>query len=1263
MTRPQKAAFADALAPEQGIDLQAKDGKNRALWTERTDIRNGVVFPFTAGDATSTYFYRTIEAKAAGKLKLSFGSDDGLEVWFNGQKVISKDVPRGVSPDEDVVTVDLRPGRNELLMKIYNRTGDCGMYYGSGVNAAATLSSAAQQFPDETRLLQQYLGDAWFSEKGSVESERGAIQNLVKRLKGAGDLQERLAKLMDAKTSGEDGAWLALFLDAAREVTRYDHAASAISTYNTAALRRAIDDLTKTYGDKYKNGPAYLAAIDSFDKELPQIKASLESGDPAALKRVSEVESISRKALLENPALDFDKILLVKRRSSNLALAQNWQGNSSINPNVENELATVAYKEGAASLQTLYKPGKNVYVGDLCLNFSADKLLFSSIGSQNHWQIFEVKADGTAVRQVSKGEENDVDNYNAMYLPDGRIIYISSATFQGVPCVGGADYVGNLFIMNADGTEVRRLCYDQDNDWYPTMMPCGRVIYTRWEYTDSAHYFSRIVMSMNPDGTGQNEIYGANSYWPNSTFYVRTLPGSDTKFVGIVSGHHGVTRMGELVVFDTTKGRIEDTGAVQRIPGYGKPVKGIIKDQLVDDSWPKFLHPYPISDKYFLVASQPTAQSNWGIYLVDIFDNMTLLKEEPGYALFEPTPFKATPRPPIIPDKVDLQQTNATVVVQDIYSGEGLRGVPRGSVKNLRVYQYEYSYRNQGGHYFVGMEGPWDVRRIIGTVPVNEDGSAMFTIPANTPVALQPLDSEGKALQLMRSWFVGMPGEFISCVGCHEQQNQSAAMGFSKSAKGAPIQPKPWRGPKRGFAFLREVQPVLDKYCVGCHDGSKKDRPDFADVKIVSTTTGSPLPQSYLALHPFIRRNGPEGDYHTLTPLEFHADTSLLVQMLRKGHYNVKLDDEAWDRLFTWIDLNVPAYGTYSEIAAIPGNFQARRFECRVKYSGVKEDIESYPTPMPARAQFVKPEPMPAKPARVTLAGWPLGADKAAKLQAELGNTDLKLDLGNGVSIALKKVPAGEFVMGDVDGASDEYPMAPAKIVKPFYVGTTEITLQQYQQFDPSHHNGYYDQHYKDQVRPGYLMDSPQFPVIRVSWPQAMEFCKWLSAKTGKKVTLPTEAQWEWAARAGTDSAFFYGDLNTDFGAFANLADASISKLAVTGVDPQPIPNPDKFWDYVPKESRFNDGVLHLAAAGHYKCNTWGLHDMIGNVGEWTLDTYRPYPYSVDAASKDAAQGGRKVVRGGSWSERPRESRVSSRLDYPAWQKVYNVGFRVIIEE
>ncbi len=1027
---------------------------------------------------------------------------------------------------------------------------------------------------------------------------------------------------------------------------------------NFDALRRSIQSLMAAYPETYRNGKAYLAQVDALEKQ-----AAIQKDEKATQAYNAACEELKYKALLiENPLVDFEKILLVKREAGHLGLPQNWQGNTSVKPQMENEVATLDIKTRGANLQTIYKPAQPWFVGDLNLHWDAQKMLFSSIGTNSKWQVFEMKADGTGVTQVTAGEYADIDNYNGIYLPDGRIIYDSTASFVGVPCVGGSDYVGNLHLLSTDRKTVRRLCFEQDNDWYPTVMPDGRVMFLRWEYTDSAHYFSWLLMTMNPDGTGQIEFYGSNSYWPNSTFYAKPCPGNPSKFVGIVSGHHGAARMGELVMFDSTRGRKENTGAVQRIPGWGKPVVDLIKDTLVNDSWPKFLHPVPLNDKYILVSAKSSAKSNWGVYLVDVFDNMVLIKEMAGFALLEPIPLKKTPTPPAIPDRVKLDKTTATVAIQDIYTGQGLVGVPRGTVKSLRLYQYEYSYRNMGGHYKVGIEGPWDVRRIIGTVPVYEDGSAQFEIPANLPVTLQPLDAEGKAVQQKRSWLVGMPGEYVSCNGCHDMQNSAAVIKRTDAMQFPPSKPEPWYGPKRGFSFVREVQPMLDKYCVGCHNG-QPGRPNLDDVTITKTSLGGSFPKSYIELHPFVRRNGPEGDYNLLTPLEFHADTSDLVQLLQKGHYNVKLDKEAWDRLITWIDLNVPAHGTWHEIGNIPGNFEKRRSEMRTLYSGVNEDIEAVLNPYKKTEKFIQPPPMPAKPVPVAVTGWPFSAEKASQMQSALGVNQMRLDLGDGKVIELRRIPAGEFEMGDLTGYPDEYPTARVKIAKPFWMAMTEVSLEQYQQFNPQHRNGYYDMHYKDQVKPGYLMDQPQVPAIRVSYLEAVELCKWLSQKSGKKVTLPTEAQWEWACRAGTNTPLFYGDLNSDFSKFANLGDASLKQLAVQGVNPQPIKNPDKFWDFVPKDDRFNDGAVHLADVGHYQANAWGLKDMHGNVAEWTRSTYRPYPYDPSLDDKAVSSLAKMSVRGGSWYDRPKNARSGFRQAFPAWQKVYNVGVRLIVEE
>jgi formylglycine-generating enzyme required for sulfatase activity len=102
--------------------------------------------------------------------------------------------------------------------------------------------------------------------------------------------------------------------------------------------------------------------------------------------------------------------------------------------------------------------------------------------------------------------------------------------------------------------------------------------------------------------------------------------------------------------------------------------------------------------------------------------------------------------------------------------------------------------------------------------------------------------------------------------------------------------------------------------------------------------------------------------------------------------------------------------------------------------------------------------------------------------------------------------------------------------------------------------------------------------------------------------------------------------------------------------------------DIVPRDTRFNDKRLVTAEVGSYKPNAWGLYDMHGNVCEWTRSEYKPYPYSEQDGYSDTSYGTEKVARGGSWYDRPKRCRSASRLSYPQWQKVYNVGFRIVLE-
>jgi hypothetical protein len=245
--------------------------------------------------------------------------------------------------------------------------------------------------------------------------------------------------------------------------------------------------------------------------------------------------------------------------------------------------------------------------------------------------------------------EPDLEFYDGTYLPDGRIIANSNIGYQGVPCVSGADPVGNMVLYTPKDKGLRRLTFDQDANWNPVIMHNGRVMYTRWEYTDLTHYFSRIIMHMNPDGTENKALFGSGAMFPNSTFDIQPLPGHSSAFVGIISGHHGVARSGRIILFDPSKARKGVEGMLQEIPYRNRQIIPEIKDELVNGVWPQFVKPMPLDDSYYLVAAKLDPNALWGIYLVDVFDNVTCLAQFEGEGFISPMLVRETVTPPAIP--------------------------------------------------------------------------------------------------------------------------------------------------------------------------------------------------------------------------------------------------------------------------------------------------------------------------------------------------------------------------------------------------------------------------------------------------------------------------------------------------------------------------------------------------------------------------------------------------------------------------------------
>jgi formylglycine-generating enzyme required for sulfatase activity len=302
----------------------------------------------------------------------------------------------------------------------------------------------------------------------------------------------------------------------------------------------------------------------------------------------------------------------------------------------------------------------------------------------------------------------------------------------------------------------------------------------------------------------------------------------------------------------------------------------------------------------------------------------------------------------------------------------------------------------------------------------------------------------------------------------------------------------------------------------------------------------------------------------------------------------------------------------------------------------------------PPRA--LSPEP----PLRLT--GWPHTPEAARREQSHVP-WEKNLELAPGMALSLVRIPAGKFVMGDASGEPDERPQS-VQSVRAFWMGVTEVTNEQYRLFDSDHDPRYYAKRHLRPDDQGAPLNEPRQPVVRVSWNEAVAFCRWVSQKTGLVCRLPTEAEWEYACRAGSDKPLWFGDLQADFGLCANLADRRFAENphATGGLEHMMLEGARL------SDTRFDDGAVVTAAVGRYRSSAWGLYDMHGNAAEWIYTNYRPYPYRDDGRN-DGSVTDRKVVRGGSFFDPPRRARSACRLDYPSWQRVFNVGFRVVIEE
>jgi hypothetical protein len=682
--------------------------------------------------------------------------------------------------------------------------------------------------------------------------------------------------------------------------------------------------------------PLLQRLLDDDLGELDRLaRAAIRPDDAAAEKALYlAVRQLKRRIFLRNPAIDFNQVVFIDQPYPH---GREWQHQA------RHRNGMMATPGGRLLvLDGLSPAGKLRKVVDLPpgsywrpdLSFDGRKVLFCWKGAKEEaFHIHEVNLDGTGHRQLTAGPFDDLD---PICLPDGGIAFVSTRTQTYVRCMPYT-HVYTLCRMDADGSNIRVLSHNNEPDWTPALLDDGRIIYSRWEYTDKALWRIQSLWTVNPDGTQHTAFYGNQSVWPDHLGEARPIPGTG-KVLFTAMAHHNYFA-GTLGIIDPSKGSNYPHGLTQVTSEVPWPEcgRGPDDDRIALKGYQHrgrkgdYKAPYPLSEDLFLVSINT---GPFSLYLMDTHGNRELVHRGQHNAWYG-LPVRPRPRPPALPSRVvwpgkdRSQQKPGVFFSTDAYEGSG---IPRGLVKYIRVIKAEYHMFTTWERDF-RFEGPAvsavqadNVKRILGTAPVEADGSYNIEVPSGAALHVQLLDDQQRALQTMRSFTGVMPGEVRGCIGCHEDQRRSPpapARGLALSRPPSKLTPPPWGDAT--VSFPRLVQPVLDRYCVRCHDGGAQSHAPLLKA-VPGKGAASPLEPGRLVFtepYLYLIRSGLAGvimsekydhrdpaAYRTLPPLTYLSYRSKLLDLATSGrHHGVKVDETSRLQLIGWIDANGPYRG------------------------------------------------------------------------------------------------------------------------------------------------------------------------------------------------------------------------------------------------------------------------------------------------------------------------------------------------------------------
>lgn len=507
------------------------------------------------------------------------------------------------------------------------------------------------------------------------------------------------------------------------------------------------------------------------------------------------------------------------------------------------------------------------------------------------------------IRQLTSGPFDDIE---AAYLPDGGIVFVSSRCKRWVNC--WLTQVAVLHRCDGDGSNIRALSSNNEHDNTPWPLPDGRVLYTRWEYVDRSQVHFHHLWAMNPDGTSQMTWFG--NLHPGITMIDgKPIPGTDKIVASFSPGHGQREHDGVVTVVDPKGG-----------PDAKEFARTISKGAHFRDPW-------AFSEDCFLAASRDSLVLMDGSGRTEMLVKLPEGDRAAKLECHEPRPILSRPREPIIQPRVRPEDRHGRMLVADVNHGRNMKGVKEGEIKKLLVLET----LPMPVHYTGGMEpisygGTFTLERILGTVPVEKDGSAYFEVPAMRSVFFVALDERDMAVKRMQSFTSVQPGEIMSCVGCHEHRSQTpraefhSTLGVRKPA--AKIEPV--RDVPDVFDFPRDVQPVLNSLCGDCHGYEKTARGGPRAGRLILTGERGPMYSHSYYMLTIARlfadgRNQPKSNYD---PHALGSSASKLLTMLDGSHHGVQATAQQKKILRLWIETAAAYPGTYAALGSgMIGNY------------------------------------------------------------------------------------------------------------------------------------------------------------------------------------------------------------------------------------------------------------------------------------------------------------------------------------------------------